>query len=261
MVKIKRFHLLIGIHWVLVLPFWTMWQILILNNYSGSKLGVHLIQSPYSIDFANAPDVREIFGLGNHTILPASFYGWNVIDITRNHKVIQVHSSLVCSSDLKIANQNNNLLTTMIIDDLEFNVISTVEEICISMIYRFDRLMFLFRDMEGNTLHLNGEFVHRLTIEERIEGEGIPTLMSTNQFVWLKYLRVGRRRRSGTTLFHSISVPSRPCRSIPISCAQRLNRSSGTDQCRDIPTRGDYDIETVIAVVNASDAFPVRIGV
>ena len=71
----------------------------------------------------------------------------------------------------------------MIIDDLEFNVISTVEEIYISMKTRFDRLMFLFRDMEGNTLHLNGEFVHRLTIEKRIEGEGIPTLMSANQFV------------------------------------------------------------------------------
>ena len=100
-----------------------------------------------------------------------------------------------------------------------------------------------------------------VAIEERIEGEGIPTLMSANQFVWLKYLGVGRRRRSWTTLFHSISVPSHPCRSIPISCAQRPNWSSGADQCRDIPTRGDYDIETVIAMVNASDAFPVRIGV
>ena len=71
----------------------------------------------------------------------------------------------------------------MIIDDLEFNVISTVEEIYISMKTRFDRLMFLFRDMEGNIMQLNGEFVHRLTIEKRIEGEGIPTLMSANQIV------------------------------------------------------------------------------
>ena len=128
------------------------------------------MQSPYSINFTNAPDVQEIFGLGNHTILPASFYGSNLLNITRNHQVIQVHSSLVCSSDLKIASENNNLLTTMIIDDLTTNVISTVEEIYISMITRFDRMMFLLRDMESNTLHLNGEFEHRLTIEERIEG-------------------------------------------------------------------------------------------
>ena len=60
------------------------------------------IQSPYSIDFTIAPDVREIFGLENHMIVfPASFYGSNVIDITRNCQVIQVYSSLVRSSDLK----------------------------------------------------------------------------------------------------------------------------------------------------------------
>ena len=50
-------------------------------------------------------------------ILPASFYESNVIDITRNRQAIQVYSSLDRSSDLKIANQNNNLFTTMIIDD------------------------------------------------------------------------------------------------------------------------------------------------
>ena len=170
MVKIKRFLLIIGIHWVLVLPFWTMWQIGILNFYSDSKLGVHLDPVPILHRFHKCSGCTRNIWVGNYTILPASFYGSNLLNITRNHQVIQVHSSLVCSSDLKIANQNNNLFTTMIIDDTTTNVISTVEEIYISMITRFDRLMFLFRDMEGNTLHLNGEFVHRLTIEERIEG-------------------------------------------------------------------------------------------
>ena len=86
------------------------------------------IQSPYSIDFSDAPDIREIFGLGGQMIvLPASFYGSNVIDITRNRQVIQVYSSLVRSSDLKIANQNNNLLTTMIIDDPEVNYCRCIE--------------------------------------------------------------------------------------------------------------------------------------
>ena len=47
------------------------------------------IQSPYSIDSTIAPDILEIFGLGNHRIVfPASFYGSNVIDITRNCQVI-----------------------------------------------------------------------------------------------------------------------------------------------------------------------------
>ena len=74
--------------------------------------------NPHSMDFTYAPDIREILGLEGRTdILPASFYGSNVIDITRNRQVILVYSSLVRSSDMKIANRNNNLLTTMIIDD------------------------------------------------------------------------------------------------------------------------------------------------
>ena len=108
-----------------------------------------------------------ILGLeGRTVILPASFYGSNVIDITRNRQVIQVYSSLVRSSDLKIANHNNNLLTTIIIDDPEVDYLRTVEDICIPIITRFDRLMLVFRDLEGNIMHLNGEFEHQLTIED-----------------------------------------------------------------------------------------------
>ena len=126
------------------------------------------IQSPYSIDFTNAPDVREILGLEDRMIiLSASFYGSNVIDITRNRQVIQVYSSLVRSSDMKIANQNkNNLLTTMIIDDPTTNYCRSVENICIPMINRFDRLMFVFKDIYDNIIHLNGEFELQLTIED-----------------------------------------------------------------------------------------------
>ena len=133
-----------------------------------TSYGCIWIQSPYSIDFTNTPDVREIIGLEDRIIiLPASFYGSNVIDITRNRQVIQVYSSLVRSSDMKIANQNNNnLLTTMIIDDPKDDYILTVEDICILMIYRFDRLMFVFKDMDDNIIHLNGEFELRLTIED-----------------------------------------------------------------------------------------------
>ena len=83
-----------------------------------SSYGCIWIQSPHTIDFINAPSIWEILGLGGRTvILPASFYESNVIDTMRNRQVIQVYSSLVRSSDLKIVHQNNNLLTTIIIDD------------------------------------------------------------------------------------------------------------------------------------------------
>ena len=61
-----------------------------------SSYGYIWIQSLHIIHFTHAQDIREIFGLGGRTvILPASFYGSNMIDITRNRQVIQVYSSLV----------------------------------------------------------------------------------------------------------------------------------------------------------------------
>ena len=115
-------------------------------------------------------------------ILPASFYGSNVIDITRNRLVILVYSSLVRPSDMKIANQNNNLLTTMIIDDPKDDYVRAVEDVCIPMIYRFDRLMFVFRDMEGKMIRLNGEFELQLRIEDVIDDHSESTVSTANQF-------------------------------------------------------------------------------
>ena len=120
-----------------------------------------------SINFINVPDIREILELEMRTVLlPASFYESTVIDIIRNCQVIQIYSTIVRSSDLKIANPNNNLLTTMIIDDPTTNYCRSVEDICIPMITRFDRLMFNFCDMEGNIMRLNGEFEPQLMIED-----------------------------------------------------------------------------------------------
>ena len=52
-----------------------------------SSYGCIWIQFPYSIHFTNATNIREILGLeGRTVILPALFYGMNVIYITRNDK-------------------------------------------------------------------------------------------------------------------------------------------------------------------------------
>ena len=96
----------------------------------------------------------------------------------------KVYSSLIRSYILKIANQNNNLPITMIIDDPTTNYCRSVEDICIAMITRFNRLMFVFKDLDGNIMQLNNEFKLESTIEDRVEneGEGNPNLMSVNQF-------------------------------------------------------------------------------
>ena len=69
----------------------------------------------------------------------------------------------------------------MIIDDSEINDINTVKEICISMIHRFDRLMFVLKDMDGNIIDLNGEFELQLTIEDVCDQLHTP-VPSTNYY-------------------------------------------------------------------------------
>ena len=185
-----------------------------------SSYGCIYIQYPHIIDFTNAPDIREILGLeGQMVILPASFYGSNVIDITRNRQVIQIYSSLVRSSDLKIANQNNNLLTTMIIDDPEVHYLRTVEDICIPMITRFDRLMFVFRDMDGNIMRLNGEFELQLTIEDVFDQ--VPSsILPMNQLSMMKVF--GNTTKKEVKLDNPLSFDQCSISSVslylPISC-------------------------------------------
>ena len=184
-----------------------------------TSYGCIWIQFPHTIIFTNARDIREIFGLeGRTVILPVSFYGSNVIDITRNRQVIQVYSSLVRSSYLMTANQNNNLLTTMIINDLTTNYCRSVDNICKPMITRFDRFLILFRDMEGDIMRLNGEFELQLMIED-VYYQVPSSILPMNQFSMIEVFGNTRKRMcSWIILSHSINVPSRSCHSIPISC-------------------------------------------
>ena len=75
----------------------------------------------------------------------------------------------------------------MIIDDPTTNYCRSVEDICIPMITRFDRLMFLFRDMEGRIMRLNDKFELQLTIEDVYDlvSSSIPQM---NQFSMIEVL-------------------------------------------------------------------------
>ena len=226
-----------------------------------SSYGCIWIQSPHTIDFTNAPDIREILGLEGRTIiLPASFYGSNVIDITRNRQVIQVYSSLVRSSDLKIANQNNNLLTTMIIDDPTTDYVHTVEDICIPMITHFDRLMFLFRDMEGDIMCLNGEFELQLTIEDVCD-EVPSSIPPMNQFSMIEVFGNNSKKEvklDNPLSFNQCSISSVSLythfvlHNVPTDQVVVINGDRTDESVISIP-RGAYDIESIIAMLNASD--------
>ena len=87
-----------------------------------------------------------------------------------------------------------------------------------TMISRFDRLMFLFRDTQGNIMRLNGEFELQLTIED-VYDQVPSSIPRWTRSVWSKRSETLRRRMwSWTILSHSISATSRLCHSIPFSC-------------------------------------------
>ena len=245
----------------IIAVFNTMTHTMFSISTMATSYGCISIQSPYSIDFTNAPDIRAILGLEGHTvILPASFYGSNVIDITRNRQVIQVYSSLVRFSDLKIANQNNNLLTTMIIDDPEVDYLRSVEDICIPIITRFDRLMFVFRDIEGNIMHLNGEFELQLTIED-VYDQVPSSILPMNQFSMIEVF--GNTTKKEVKLDNLLSFDQCHISSVSLYTDFVLHNvptdqvvvidAGNTPQEVTIP-RGAYDIETIIAMLNTSDA-------
>ena len=181
--------------------------------------------------------------------------------------MIQVYSTLVRSPDLKIANQNSNLLTTMIINDPTTNYCRSVEDICIPMITRFDRLMFLFRDLEGEIMQLNDIFELQLTTEYVYDQ--VPfSIPPMNQISMIEVF--GTTMKKDVKLDNPLSFDQCYISSVslytdfvlhnvPTDQVVLINAGSTTQEIT-IP-RGAYDIETIIAMLNASDTFPVRSGI
>ena len=148
-----------------------------------SSFGCFHIQSSCSVDFSQAPDIIDILGLTETTYNAGANTGVNIIDITRNRQVIQVYSSIVRTSDLKIANQNNNLITTIIINDPQLRYLNTVEQVNIPIINRFDRIYFSFKDLDGNLMNLNADFELQLTIDDVLDNnESMDEYESYSQF-------------------------------------------------------------------------------
>ena len=250
--------------------YYTIGQIIaILNNMTDTTFSISMKASSYGCIYIQSTHYRfhQCSGYsrnphleGRTVILPASFYGSNVIDITRNRQVIQVYSSLVRSSDLKIANQDNNLLTTMIIDDPEVKYLRTMEDICIPMITRFDRLMFVFRDMDGNIMRLNGEFELQLTIEDVFD-QVSSSILPMNQFSMIEVF--GNPTKKEVKLDNPLSFDQCSISSVSlytdfvlhnVPSDQVILIDAGTSPHEALIPRRAYNIEAIIAMLNTSDA-------
>ena len=137
------------------------------------------------------------------------------------------------------------------------------------MIHRFDLLMLVFKDLESNIKHLNDEFKLQLTIEDRVEGVSVSTLMSTNQFSVIevfgnnskKEMQLDNPRSFDKCYISFVSFYTDfTFHNVPYDQVIVINGDRTDESVISIP-RGAYDIETIIAKLNASDAFPIRIGV
>ena len=122
-----------------------------------------------TIDFSNSPDICNILGLKRKEYPGGRNISLEAIDITRNRQLIQIFSTIVRSSDLQIANQNNNLLSSVFINDPEKINERIIEDVKIPIIRRFEKLYFSFRDLDGIDMkYLHAEIEFQIIIDDII---------------------------------------------------------------------------------------------
>ena len=239
-----------------------------------TSFGCIHITSDTTLDFRQAPDIREILGITQETLPATQYDAPNIIDITRNRQVIQVYSSIVRTSDLKIANQNNNLLTTMIIDDPQSDYLRKIEDVCVPICNRFDKLYFSFKDLDGNLMKLTGEFEIQLTVDDIAEGnarsEGSLTEGNARSGSHLEKLsqfsltQVCNTPKTVVKLENPLSFKQCYISAISLYTDFQLYNvpkdqvvvidGNATDHATVEIPKGTYEIEEVIAMLNTSDA-------
>ena len=227
------------------------------------KFGCLHMNSSCPIDFSQAEDLRDILGLTKNIYSSGSHYGDNIIDITRNLQVIQVYCSLVKSSELKIANQNNNLLTTLIIEDPEKSFIQKTQDVYLPIINKFDQLYFSYRDLDGNIIKLNADISFQITVEDfvkEIKNED-ENINFKSQF---SIAQVCNTSKTTVQLENTISFDRCYISSVSVytdfklynvSEDQTIIINANIDEYSEISIpRGSYTIEEIISLMNTSDA-------
>ena len=227
------------------------------------KFGCLHMNSSCPIDFSQAEDLRDILGLTKNIYSSGSHYGDNIIDVTRNLQVIQVYCSLVKSSELKIANQNNNLLTTLIIEDPEKSFIQKTQDVYLPIINKFDQLYFSYRDLDGNIINLNADISFQITVEDFVKNidNKDEEINFKSQF---SIAQVCNTSKTTVQLDNTISFDRCYISSVSIytdfklynvSEDQTIIINANVDEYSEICIpRGSYTIEEIIALMNTSDA-------
>ena len=227
------------------------------------KFGCLHMNSSCPIGFGLADDLKDILGLTKNIYSSGSHYGDNIIDVTRNLQVIQVYCSLVKSSELKISNQNNNLLTTLIIEDPEKSFIQKTQDVYLPIINKFDQLCFSQRDLDGNIINLNADISFQITVEDFVKDidNKDEDINFKSQF---SIAQVCNTSKTTVQLDNTISFDRCYISSVSIytdfklynvSEDQTIIINANIDEYSEICIpRGSYTIEEIIALMNTSDA-------
>ena len=166
-----------------------------------------------------------------------------------------------CQPEQQSAHHDDHFL------DPTTNYCRWVEDICIPMIIRFDRFLILFSDLECDIMRLNGEFELQLTIED-VYDQMPSSIASANQFSMIEVF--GNTRKKEVKLDNPLSFDQCYISSVSLYAHfvlyhvlsdQVIVINTGSTPQEVLIPRDAYDIERIIAKLNASDAFPVRIGV
>ena len=128
------------------------------------------------------------------------------------------------------------------------------------MITPFDRFLILFRDLEDNIMQLNGEFEPQLTIEYMYEQ--VPSsILPMNQVSMIEVF--GNTRKKDVKLDNPLLFDQCSISSVSlytdfvlhnVTIDQMVVINAGSTPQEVVIPRGAYDIKTIIAMLNASDA-------
>ena len=129
------------------------------------------------------------------------------------------------------------------------------------MIHRFDLLMFVLKDMDENMINMNGEFELQLTNEDVCESVST-SLAATNQFSMIEVF--GNNIKKEVKLNNPLSFNQCYVSSVSL-CTDLVLQNVPQDQlvvingvyansCKITIPQGVYEIETIIAMLNSSDA-------
>ena len=222
-------------------------------NTLPNNFGTVWIESNCEVYFNSAPDIKEILGLTKNIYSPGGCHGENIIDITRNRQAIQVFSTIVKTADIKIANQYNNLLTTLIVEDPEQSFIHSVSEVEIPIINTWDRLYFSFRDMDGHEINMDADVEFQLLIQDNEQSSNVE---ESSQFTMAE---VCNKSRKEVVLDTPLSFTGCYISSVSVYTDFQL-RNVKSKHIVDIDgveieiDAGVYELEELIAMLNCSDA-------